>query len=164
MFLKAIFPTVFCQVCLKLMNNRWSEKLIWNLQLRWSKKRRDCHLINDTDMYNLPTILCPQSVLRRMICILEVDPPGIPARTLSTLLQTLRTDPLRMWNVRVLKPISHWRPRLAFLQLPLLQETKCFFISQFDHGLMVNNGELYWYVHLPWRRKRLCLHVGGHDQ
>lgn len=137
MFLKAICPTVFCQVCLKLMNNRWSEKLIWNLQLRWFKKRRDCHLINDTDKYNLPTILCPQSVLRRMICILEVDPPGIPARTLSTLLQTLRTDPLRMWNVRVLKPISHWRPRLAFLQLPLLQETKGFFISHLDHGLMV---------------------------
>lgn len=147
MFLKAICPTVFCQVCLKLMNNRWSEKLIWNLQLRWSKKRRDCHLINDTDMYNLPTILCPQSVLRRMICILEVDPPGIPARTLSTLLQTLRTDPLRMWNVRVLKPISHWRPRLAFLQLPLLQETKGFFYftpwSWLDGKIMVNFTDMF---------------------
>lgn len=100
----------------------------------------------DTDMcmYNLPTILCPQSVLRRMICILEVEPPGIPARTLSTLLHTLSTDPLRMWNVRVLKPISHWRPRLAFLQLPLLQETKgFFFILHLDGKIIVNLTDMF---------------------
>ena len=70
---------------------------------------------------DLPTILCPQSVLRRMICIFEVFPPGIAASTLSTLLHTLKTEPLRMWKVRVLKPISHGSPKLAFLQLPLLQ-------------------------------------------
>lgn len=79
-----------------------------------------------------------------MICILEVEPPGIPARTLSTLLHTLSTDPLRMWNVRVLKPISHWRPRLAFLQLPLLQETKgFFFILHLNGKIIVNLTDMF---------------------
>ena len=66
-----------------------------------------------------PTILDPSLFLQRTICTLEWA-PGWPAKTLSTLLHTLRTDPLSMWNVRCRLPTSQLRPNTVRLQLPFL--------------------------------------------
>lgn len=66
-----------------------------------------------------PTILDPSLFLQRTICTLELA-PGWPAKTLSTLLQTLRTEPLSMWNVRCRFPTSQLRPTAVRLQLPFL--------------------------------------------
>ena len=70
---------------------------------------------------DLPTIRDPSLFLQRTICILEFAPDW-PAKTLSTLLQTLSTEPLRMWNVRCRLPTSQLKPRVIRLQLPFLQK------------------------------------------
>lgn len=79
--------------------------------------------LNKCNMQYSPTILDPSLFLQRTICTLELA-PGWPAKTFSTLLHTLRTDPLSMWNVRCRLPTSQLRPTAVRLQLPFLIKKK----------------------------------------
>lgn len=79
---------------------------------------------------NLPTILCPSSVLKRTICILTLV-PLTEASTPSTLVHTLRTEPQRTKYVLQRSPISHCNPTEAFLQFPrLFQRSPHYSINQ----------------------------------
>lgn len=66
-----------------------------------------------------PTIRCPSSVLKRTICIFMLL-PLTEAKTPSTLVHTLRTEPHRTKYVRQRSPISHCSPTDTFLQFPRL--------------------------------------------
>lgn len=68
--------------CFIALITRMALTEIYSWSLHWQK-------------WNLPTILWLSSVLRRMICIRAAELK--PTSTLSTLLQTLNTEPLSTW-------------------------------------------------------------------
>lgn len=105
----------------------------------------------------LPTILIPSTVFKRTTCSLEAW-PVFAAKTFSTLLHTLKTDPAKMLYVRRLRPTSQSRPRVTFLQFPRLKGK----ITQYYGAVMFRKNKCnpfslaYYFRQIVCKKGRKC--------